>query len=112
MSCLVHLDANDKATHTNQHCKFINDLKEDPESGYKQSRKNKPRGKRKGKKKEEESKDSSDMDEDIDPNHAGKSDGKGKNPFEKKAAVFHSFLCTPSVRQQKTSMRILMDTLP
>src|SRR3954469_24770161 len=26
MSCLVHLDANDKATHTNHHCKFVNDL--------------------------------------------------------------------------------------
>src|SRR3954469_23737890 len=61
MSCLVHLDANGKATHTNRHCKFVNDLKEDPESGYKQSRNNRPR-----------SKD----------------------------------------RQQKTSMRILMATLP
>src|SRR3954470_13493092 len=33
MSCLVHLDVNGKATHTNRHCKFVNDLKEDPESG-------------------------------------------------------------------------------
>src|SRR3954469_22196154 len=112
MPCLVHLDANGKATHTNRHCKFVNDLKEDPESGYKQSRQNRPRGKGKGKKKEEESKDSSDMDEDVDPKHAAKSDGKGKNPFEKKTAVFHTFLGTPTVRQQKTSMRILMATLP
>ena len=35
MPCLVHLDASGKATHTNLHCKFVNDLKEDPESGYK-----------------------------------------------------------------------------
>ena len=35
------------------------------------------------------------MDEDVDPKHAAKSDGKGKNPFEKKAAVFHMFLGTP-----------------
>src|SRR3954466_2355787 len=41
--CLVHPDANGKATHTNQHCRFINDPKEDPESGYKQSRKNRSR---------------------------------------------------------------------
>ena len=79
--CLVHLDANGKATHTNRHCKFVNDLKEDPESGYKRSRKNRPRGKGKGRKKEEESTDSSDVDEDVDPKHADKSDGKGKNPF-------------------------------
>src|SRR4051794_30405816 len=49
MSCLVHLDTNGKATHTNSHCKFVNDLKEDLESGYKQSRKYRPRGKGKGK---------------------------------------------------------------
>ena len=42
MPCLVHIDANGKATHTNRHFKFVNDLKEDPESGYKQSRKNRP----------------------------------------------------------------------
>src|SRR4051812_22983705 len=52
------------------------------------------------------------MDEDIDPKHATKSDGKGKNPLEKKAAVYQTFLGTPTVRQQKTSMRILMATLP
>src|SRR3954467_473772 len=112
MSCLVHLDANAKSTHTNRHCKFVNDLKEDPESGYKKSRNNKPRGKGKGKKKEEESKDSSDMDEDVDPKNAAKSDDKGKNPFAKKAPVYHTFLGTPTVRQQKTSLRILMTTLP
>src|SRR3954462_11808202 len=52
------------------------------------------------------------MDEDVDPKNAAKSNGKGKNPFEKNAAVFHTFLGTPTVRQQKTSMRILMATLP
>src|SRR3954470_25033679 len=112
MPCRVHLNANGKATHTNRHYKFVNDLKEDPESGYKQSRKNRPRGKGKGKKKEEESKDSSDMDEDVDPKHAAKSDDKGKNTFAKKALVYHTLLGTPIVRQQKTSLRILMATLP
>src|SRR3954462_8569784 len=84
MPCLVHLDVNGKATHINRHCKFINNLKEDPESGYKRSRKNRPRGKGNGKKKEE-SKDSSDMDEDVDPKHASKGGDKGKKPFVKKA---------------------------
>ena len=113
MPFLVHLDANGKSTHTNRHRKFVNDLKEDPESDYKRSRKNRPRGKGKGKKKEEdESKDSSDMDEDVDPKHAAKSDDKGKNPFAKKAPVYQNFLGTPTVRQQKTSLRILMATLP
>src|SRR4051812_4426452 len=104
MSFLVHLDANGKATHTNRHSKFVNDLKEDPESSYKQTRKNRPGGKGKGNKKEEESKDSTDMDEDIDPKKGAKRDDKGKKPFEKKVAVFHTFLGTPIVRQQKTSM--------
>src|SRR3954470_23730625 len=99
MSCLVHLDANVKATHTNRHCKFVNNLKEDPKSGYKRSRKNRPRGKGKVKKKEEESKDSSGMDEDVDPKHTAKGDGKGMNPFKKKAKIFHTFLGTPTVRQ-------------
>ena len=79
MLCLVHLDAKGKATHTNRHCKFVNDLKEDPKSGYKRSRKNRLRGKGKGKKKEE-SKVSSDMDEDVDPKHAAKSDDKARTP--------------------------------
>src|SRR3954468_15071858 len=26
MSCLVHIDPNGKATHTNRHCKFVNNL--------------------------------------------------------------------------------------
>src|SRR3954469_24468987 len=92
--------ANAKATTTNRHCKFVNNLKEDPESGYKRSQKNRPRGKGKGKKKEEESKDSSDMGEDVDPKHDAKSDDKGKNPFAQKAPVYHTFLGTPTVRQQ------------
>src|SRR4051812_27784038 len=79
MMCLVHLDANGKSTHTNHHFKFVNDLKEDPESGYKRSRKNRPRIKGKGKNKEEESKVSSDMDEYVDPKNAAKSDDKVKN---------------------------------
>src|SRR3954471_8193813 len=78
MPCLVHLDSNGKATHTNRHCKFVNDLK-DPKSGYKRRRKNRLRGKGKGKKKEDESKYSSDIDEDVYPKHADKGDGKGKN---------------------------------
>lgn len=61
---------------------------------------------------EDESKDSSDMDEDVEPKHVDKGDGKGKNPFEKKAPIYYTFLGTPNVRAQKNSLRILMDTLP
>src|SRR3954469_20947151 len=35
MPWLVHLDVNGKVTHTNRHYKFVNKLKEDPESCYK-----------------------------------------------------------------------------
>ena len=37
------------------------------------------------------------MDEDVDPKHAAKIDDKGKNPFAKKAPVYHTFLGTPTV---------------
>ena len=35
------------------------------------------------------------MDEDVDPKHAAKSDDKVKNPFVKKAPVYHTFLSPP-----------------
>jgi hypothetical protein len=33
----MHIDAVGKSNHTNRTCKFINDLKADPEAGYKRS---------------------------------------------------------------------------
>ncbi|KAK1644714.1 hypothetical protein QYE76_062519 [Lolium multiflorum] len=40
MPCLAHLDpATGKSTHTNRNCKWVNDLKNDPEAGYKRARK-------------------------------------------------------------------------
>ena len=43
MPCLAHLDpATGKSTHTNRHCKWVNDLKEDPEAGFKRARKPRP----------------------------------------------------------------------
>ncbi|KAK1615995.1 hypothetical protein QYE76_021512 [Lolium multiflorum] len=46
-TCLpAHLDpATGKSTHTNRNCKWVNDLKSDPEAGYKRARKHRPRGK-------------------------------------------------------------------
>ena len=35
------------------------------------------------------------MDEDIDRKHTDKGDAKGKNTFEKKDPVYHTFLGTP-----------------
>ncbi|KAK1699282.1 hypothetical protein QYE76_015979 [Lolium multiflorum] len=66
MPCLAHLDpVTGKSTHTNRNCKWVNDLKNDPEAGYKQARKHRPRGKGgKGKNKDKEEDSSEAMDED------------------------------------------------
>ena len=46
MPCLAHIDpATGKSSHTNRNCKWVNDLKADPEAGYKRARKHRPRGK-------------------------------------------------------------------
>ncbi|KAK1627545.1 hypothetical protein QYE76_001860 [Lolium multiflorum] len=79
MPCLAHLDpATGKSTHTNRNCKWVNDLKNDPEAGYKRARKHRPRGKGgKGKNKDKEEDSSEAMDEDDnspDPK-AGSADG-------------------------------------
>ncbi|KAK1697656.1 hypothetical protein QYE76_014353 [Lolium multiflorum] len=67
-----------KSTHTNRNCKWVNDLKNDPEAGYKRARKHRPRGKGgKGKNKDKEDDSSEAMDEDDnspDPK-AGSADG-------------------------------------
>ncbi|KAK1642902.1 hypothetical protein QYE76_060707 [Lolium multiflorum] len=85
MPCLAHLDpVTGKSTHTNRNCKWVNDLKNDPEAGYKRARKHRPRGKGgKGKNKDKEE-DSQAMDEDDNsPDPKAGSAGKS-NPFEKK----------------------------
>ena len=112
LPCMIHVDANGKSSHTNRTCKFVNDLKADPEAGYKRARRNRPRGKGKAEK-AKESEDASDMDED-EPKPSEKSDdaGKSKNPFQQKKAVFHTFLATPSVKAQKSAMRALNATVP
>ena len=110
MHCLVHLDANGTSSHTNRTCKFVNDLKADPEAGHKRARRNRPRGKGKVKK---ESKESSDMEED-EPKQVEKPDvgGKSQNPYEKKKGVFHTFLGTPTAKAQKSALRALNATVP
>jgi methylphosphotriester-DNA--protein-cysteine methyltransferase len=45
MPCFAHRDASGKCNHTNQNCKFVNDLKADQEAGYKRTRRQRPRGK-------------------------------------------------------------------
>jgi hypothetical protein len=44
MPCFAHRDASGKCNHTNQNCKFVNDLKADQEAGFKRSRRQRPRG--------------------------------------------------------------------
>jgi hypothetical protein len=38
MPCFAHRDASGKCNHTNQNCKFVNDIKADQEAGYKRTR--------------------------------------------------------------------------
>ena len=115
MPCLAHLDpATGKSTHTNRNCKWVNDLKNDPEAGYKRARKHRPRGKGgKGKNKDKEEDSSEAMDEDDNsPDPKAGSAGKS-NPFEKKSVgAYHTFLGTPTVRATKSATRILNATVP
>ncbi|KAK1605585.1 hypothetical protein QYE76_029258 [Lolium multiflorum] len=115
MPCLAHLDpATGKSTHTNRNCKWVNDLKNDPEAGYKRARKHRPRGKGgKGKNKDKEDDSSEAMDEDDNsPDPKAGSAGKS-NPFDKKSVgAYHTFLGTPTVRATKSATRILNATVP
>ncbi|KAK1641965.1 hypothetical protein QYE76_059770 [Lolium multiflorum] len=92
-----------KSTHTNRNCKWVNDLKNDPEAGYKRARKHRPRGKGgKGKNKDKEDDSSEAMDEDDNsPDPKAGSAGKS-NPFDKKSVgAYHTFLGTPTVAPPK-----------
>ncbi|KAK1607598.1 hypothetical protein QYE76_031271 [Lolium multiflorum] len=66
MPCLAHIDpTTGKSSHTNRKCKWVNDLKTDPEAGYKRARNHRPRGKGgKGKNKDKEEDSSEALDED------------------------------------------------
>ncbi|KAK1645297.1 hypothetical protein QYE76_063102 [Lolium multiflorum] len=89
MPCLAHLDpATGNSTHTNRNRKWVNDLKSDPEAGYKRARKHRPRGKGgKGKNKDKEEDSSEAMDEDdASPDPKAGSAAK-PNPFDKKIPV-------------------------
>ncbi|KAK1666947.1 hypothetical protein QYE76_055106 [Lolium multiflorum] len=103
-----------KSTHTNRNCKWVNDLKNDPEAGYKRARKHRPRGKGgKGKNKDKEEDSSEAMDEDDNsPDPKAGSAGKS-NPFDKKSVgAYHTFLGTPTVRASKSATRILNAIVP
>ncbi|KAK1685343.1 hypothetical protein QYE76_046191 [Lolium multiflorum] len=111
MPCLAHLDpATGKSTHTNRNCKWVNDLKNDPEAGYKRARKHRPRGKGgKGKNKDKDEDSSEAMDEDDNsPDPKAGSAGKS-NPFEKKSVgAYHTFLGTPTVRATKEDHPVIV----
>ncbi|KAK1642539.1 hypothetical protein QYE76_060344 [Lolium multiflorum] len=79
-------------------CKWVNDLKNDPEAGYKRARKHRPRGKGgKGKNKDKEEEGTA----------ANKS-----NPFGKKSVgTYHTFLGT-QLSARKIGARILNATVP
>jgi hypothetical protein len=88
MSCLAHLDpATSKSTHTNHNCKWANDLKSDPEAGYKRVWKHRPRGKGgKGKNKDKNEDSSEAIDEDdASPDPKEDTAANKSNPFGKKS---------------------------
>jgi hypothetical protein len=74
MPCFAHQDTSGKYNHTNQNCKFVNDIKADQEASYKCTRRQRPRGKGKADK-EKEFKDGSDMEEDPAPKPTEKAEG-------------------------------------
>jgi hypothetical protein len=114
MPCFAHRDASRKCNHTNQNCKFVNDIKADQEAGYKRTRRQRPRGKGKADK-EKESKDSSDMDEEPAPKPAEKAEGGTGtgNPYKStKKGAFHTFLGPPTAKAQRAAMRSLNATVP
>jgi hypothetical protein len=101
MPCFAHRDASGKCNHTNQNCKFVNDIKADQEASYKRNRRQWPHGKGKADK-EKECKDGSDMDEDPAPKPVEKAEGEaGKgNPIKNKKGAFHTFLGPPTAKAQ------------
>ena len=115
MPCLAHLDpATGKSTHTNRHCKWVNNLKDDPEAGYKRARKPRPHGKGGKNKDKPEASATDDMDEDDAPQEPkdGSAANSG-NPFGKKSKeAYHVFLGTPTVRQKKSALRALNAMVP
>ncbi|KAK1664872.1 hypothetical protein QYE76_053031 [Lolium multiflorum] len=112
MSCLAHLDpATGKSTHTNRNCKWVNDLKNDQEAGYK----HRPRGKGgKGKNKDKKEDSSEAMDEDdASPDPKEATAANKSNPFGKKSVgAFHTFLGTPTVCAKKSALRLLNAIVP
>jgi hypothetical protein len=116
MPCIAHIDpATRKSSHTNRNCKWVSDLKTDPEAGYKRARKHRPRGKGgKGKNKEKEEDSSEAMnEEDASPDPKEGSAANKSNTFIRKSVgAYHSFLGTPIVRTNKSSLRILNATVP
>jgi hypothetical protein len=102
MPCSAHIDpATGKSSHTNRNCKWVNDLKTDPEAGYKRARKHHPRGKGgKGKNKDKEENSSEAMDEDdASPDPKEGSTANKSNPFVKKVPVH----ITPSSELRKSA---------
>jgi hypothetical protein len=113
MPCFSHRDALGKCNHTNQNCKFFNDLKADQDAGFKRSRRQRPRGKGK-EDKDKDSRDGSDMDEDPAPKPTEKAEGgvgKG-NPTKDKKGAFHTFLGPPTAKAQRAAMHSLNATVP
>jgi hypothetical protein len=83
--------ATGNSSHTNRNCKWVNDLKIDPEAGYKRARKHRPcekGGKGKNKEKDKDDDSSEAMKEgEASPDPKEGSVANKSNPFEKRVLV-------------------------
>ena len=100
MPCRNHLRRDGTSTHTNRTCHRVNDLKNDPDAGFKRRRKNKARKS----KADKEEKSGSDMEEDTDPKPKVKA-----NPY---AGKKYTFLGTPTAKARKSTLRVLHAATP
>ncbi|KAK1666536.1 hypothetical protein QYE76_054695 [Lolium multiflorum] len=83
MPCTAHPDPA-RQIHPHLNCKWVNDLKNDPEAGYKRARKHRPRQRRQGKNKDKEEDSSEAMDEDdASPEPKEGTAANKSNPFGK-----------------------------
>ena len=96
----------EKCTHTNRQCRINEDMKKDPEAGYRASKNNK-RKVRKEAAKEAKADDSSSSDQGEEPAKAKKN---GKLPRVKENFV--TFLVTPSAKKEKAIWKELNATMP
>jgi hypothetical protein len=93
-----------KCTHTNRQCRLNDDIKKDPDAGFKA--KQFKRKNRKDKKEQKDNEESASEPEDQEPKH------KRSNKFPRVETSLVTFLATPSAKKEKAAWRELNATMP